>query len=55
MDKLTLMAFIQKYQQNPPPPKKKPKKNRKTFKQDKMLFILEACITGPSLMELPDI
>ena len=53
MDKLTLMAFIQKYQQNPPPPKKK--KNTKTFKQDKMLFILEACITGPSLMELPDI
>ena len=53
MDKLTLMAFIQKYQQNPPPPKKK--KKTKTFKQDKMLFILEACITGPSLMQLPDI
>ena len=52
MDKLTLMAFIQKYQQNPPPQKKK---KTKTFKQDKMLFILEACITGPSLMELPDI
>ena len=55
MDKLTLMAFIQKYQQNPPPRPPKKKKNTKTFKQDKMLFILEACITGPRLMELPDI
>ena len=54
MDKLTLMAFKKKYQHKPPPPPKK-KKNTKTFKQDKMLFILEACITGPSLMELPDI